>query len=398
MDGLANISAESCCASPRVVEMTAEREVTDAWVRRLVPDDPIFILRPEIIARNVERFRDQLDAEILYAVKCNPDKAVLTAMHDAGITRFDTASLPEIQMVKSLSRELECHFHHPIKSRRSVRESASSYDVCHFTIDSREELEKIRETLEPSGNTLHIRVAVPSGSGCCGSIDKFGATESETLQLLQEASAMGFELGLSFHVGSQCRDPGRYIAGLNTVANIIDRTNVEIDWINCGGGFPIDAGASEGLLLHAIFDALSDRLRDLRNRTGARILVEPGRALVATAISLIVRVNQRKARKLYLNDGIYGALSKGCCGCESVFSVRAISAVGGELADFSIFGPTCDSTDKLDARWLLPDGISEGDWIEVTTMGAYAGTLATRFNGFHQHSVVTIGEIDHFSD
>ena len=135
MNGLANISAESCCASPRIVAMAAEDEVTDALVRRLQPDDPVFILRPDVIARNIKHFRDRIDAEILYAVKCNPDRAVLAAVRDAGVTRFDTASLAEIQTVKSLGRELECHFHHPIKSRRSVRESASSYGVCHFTID-----------------------------------------------------------------------------------------------------------------------------------------------------------------------------------------------------------------------------------------------------------------------
>lgn len=375
-------------------DATARREATDSWIRKTEPDDPIFILDPTVIATNLGRFQDQLDADILYAVKCNSHKAVLRALRAAGVRRFDTASLPEIQLVKSLGNDVHCHFNHPIKSRHSIRESTTTHGVRHFTIDCMEELKKIAETLDPDGTTLHVRIAPPSAGGCCGTIDKFGATETEAVDLLSQASRLRFTLGLSFHVGSQCREPERYVKTLKALSNVIDRTDVEIGWINCGGGFPASGHADTHLLVQTILDTLSVRLTGLRARTGAKVLIEPGRALVAEAVSLIVRVHQRRGRRLYLNDGIYGALSKGCCGCEPTFSARPIGAHTGQIAEFSIFGPTCDSTDRLERRWLLPDSIAEGDWIEIEAMGAYAGALATRFNGFHDHRLVAIDEMD----
>jgi ornithine decarboxylase len=375
-------------------DAATRREITDSWIRRTEPDDPTFILDPTVIAANLGRFQDQLDADILYAVKCNPHKTVLKALHTAGVRRFDAASLPEIQTVKSIGHDVHCHFNHPIKSRRAIHDGAITHGVRHFTIDCMEELTKIAETIEPDGTTLHVRIGLPSASSCCGATDKFGATEAEALDLLQQASRLRFALGLSFHVGSQCRDPERYIKALEALSGVVDRTDVTIGWINCGGGFPAGGHAGTHLLVQTILEALAVRLTDLRARTGARVLIEPGRALVAEAVSLVVRVHQRRGLRLYLNDGIYGALSKGCCGCEPAFSTRPIGAHTGQMAEFSIFGPTCDSTDRLERRWLLPDSIAEGDWIAIEAMGAYAGALATRFNGFHHHQLIAIDEMD----
>lgn len=375
-------------------DYAARWEIIESWIRRAEPDDPIFILDPAVIAANLGRFQDLLDAEILYAVKCNPHRSVLEALRAGGVRRFDTASLPEIQMVKALGGDVDCHFNHPIKSRRSIRESALTYGIRHFTIDSPEELKKIAETLEPDGATLHVRLALPSASACCGTIDKFGATEAEAVDLLRQASRLRYTLGLSFHVGSQCRDPERYAKALDALSSVVDQTEVEIARINCGGGFPAGGHADTPPLFRTILDTLAVRLTGLRTRTGARIMVEPGRALVADAVSLIVRIHQRRGRRLYLNDGIYGALSKGCCGCEPDFRVRPVGPQNGQMAEFSIFGPTCDSTDRLERRWLLPDSIAEGDWIAIEAMGAYAGALATRFNGFHHHRLIAIGDLD----
>ena len=56
--------------------------------------------------------------------------------------------------------------------------------------------------------------------------------------------------------------------------------------------------------------------------------------------------------------------------------------IGPALREFALFGPTCDSADRMAGPFLLPDDIDEGDWIELGQLGAYGACLRTGFNGF----------------
>jgi ornithine decarboxylase len=53
-----------------------------------------------------------------------------------------------------------------------------------------------------------------------------------------------------------------------------------------------------------------------------------------------------------------------------------------KLADFSFYGPTCDSMDAAEGPFRLPEDVAEGDWIEIGMLGAYGVAMATRFNGY----------------
>ena len=120
---------------------------------------------------------------------------------------------------------------------------------------------------------------------------------------------------------------------------------------------------------------------------------EPGRVLVAGGGSVVVQVQGRRGRDLYLNDGVYGALSDaGVPGFT--FPVRLIRLEGPAPApaaeDFVFFGPTCDSADRMKGPFPLPADIREGDWIEIGQLGAYGACLRTAFNGFDRARLVEV--------
>jgi ornithine decarboxylase len=113
-------------------------------------------------------------------------------------------------------------------------------------------------------------------------------------------------------------------------------------------------------------------------------MCEPGRALVAEAESLIVRVDARRGNDLYINDGSYGMLFD-AAHLGFTFPVR----LGGReardpkaLAPFQFWGPTCDSIDHMKGPFMLPASIREGDYIEIGNTGAYARAIAGKFNGY----------------
>ena len=115
-----------------------------------------------------------------------------------------------------------------------------------------------------------------------------------------------------------------------------------------------------------------------------RLMCEPGRALVAEAESLIVRVDARRGNELFINDGSYGSLFD-AAHLNFNFPVKLVSRPVEEreaFIDFVLWGPTCDTVDHMKGPFRLPDKIREGDYIEFGNTGAYGRAIASRFNGF----------------
>src|SRR5207244_3279114 len=70
----------------------------------------------------------------------------------------------------------------------------------------------------------------------------------------------------------------------------------------------------------------------------------------------------------------------------------AAIAEGAPLHAFELFGPTCDSADRMKGPFLLPEDIDEGDWIELGQLGAYGACLRTKFNGFDGGTTVEVSD------
>jgi ornithine decarboxylase len=115
-----------------------------------------------------------------------------------------------------------------------------------------------------------------------------------------------------------------------------------------------------------------------------RVMCEPGRALVAEAESLIVRVDARRGNELFINDGSYGTLFD-ATHMGFNFPVRLVGREpepGEPMTAFSFWGPTCDTVDFMRGPFVLPTKIKEGDYIEIGNTGAYGRAIAGRFNGY----------------
>jgi len=348
------------------------------------PTEPMHCLRPATIAAAARRFVVGFAGDVLYAVKCNPEPAVLRALWEGGVRHFDCASAAEVRLVRQMFPQAQIHFMHPVKSRPAIREAYERHAVRDFVLDSADELEKIlQETGGAADLGLVVRLAMPKGGAVYDLSGKFGASLEEAVALLRAARPHAVRLGLSFHVGSQCLDPAAYGRALALVGEAVRGAGVPVEVIDVGGGFPVAYPDVTPPPLGAYFAAIQEGFAAL-DLPGARLWAEPGRALVAAGTSVVVLVEARRGDVLYVNDGVYGSLSDaGAPGFR--FPVRMIRLEGeasATLRPFAFFGPTCDSADFMRGPFLLPEDIREGDWIEIGQLGAYGGCLRTAFNGF----------------
>lgn len=370
----------------------------DALVAAMRPDVPLYVMRPDVLAETARDFVRQFPGEVMYAVKCNPDRLVLQTLYKNGVKAFDVASIEEVRAVRKVAPKAKPYFMHPVKSPEAIREAYNVHGVRAFVLDTVDELYKILNATRLAADLeLFVRLALPKNDTALVDFSgKFGATPEQAAILLQKCRMVAPRVGLSFHVGTQTLEPLAYDRALGTAARVIDESGVYIDALDVGGGFPVQYPDSNPPPLAAFMDAI--RAAAMKHGlAGIPLLCEPGRALVATCASLVVRVEQRRGSVLYLNDGTYGGLLEGGPLLRVRFPVRAVRAgrTGGKgqpMMDFSFMGPTCDSVDTMPGPFTLPADMKEGQWIEVGCMGAYGVVTRTNFNGFGRVRTVVLHE------
>lgn len=359
---------------------TSARALIDA----VKPDRPVFGIRPHAAGRAAQWFLQNFPGEVAYAYKANHSVFMIGALYGAGITQFDVASIVELEDAATIPG-VRLHFMHPVKSRAAIRLAYHEYGVRCFALDTEDELAKI---MEETGNArdlqLFVRIAVAAKNSRVPLERKFGTTGQKAAKLLVKTRQVADELGLTFHVGSQTTTPDAYVGALEEVHKLIVKAGVVVDGIDVGGGFPARYSDSHPAPLSAFMDVIAAGFERLPVSTDCRLICEPGRALVAEAESLIVRVDARRGEELFINDGSYGALFD-AAHLNFVFPVRLVSRDvpnSEPLQAFEFWGPTCDSIDRMKGPFMLPASIREGDFIEIGNVGAYGRAIGGRFNGY----------------
>jgi ornithine decarboxylase len=365
-----------------------------AVVRASAPEQPAILNRPHAAARAARFFVEKFPGKSLYAVKANPSADLLRVLWDAGVTHYDVASIVEVRLVRETLPQATLCFMHPVKASAAIREAYHDHGVRVFSLDSFEELEKIKAaTADAEGNvpedlTLCVRLRVSSEYSELSLASKFGCDLTQAGELLQATRQVADSLGVCFHVGSQSMSPHAYVQALERVRAAIVDASVLVDIIDVGGGFPSIYPGMEPPPLEDYFGVIDRTYESLPVSYSAELWCEPGRALCAEYNSMIVRVERRRGAELYINDGAYGALFDAAhVGWR--FPVRVLRDVVAndvetelEMEPFSFYGPTCDDMDHMEGPFDLPVDVKAGDYIEIGMLGAYGAAMKTAFNGF----------------
>ena len=364
-------------------------------VNTLQPENPVYCIRPNSVKKSVEFFKNNFPGKVLYAVKTNPDEKIIKIIIGSGIQNFDVASINEVKLIRKIDSKAKVYFMHTVKSRESIKEAYSQYNVKDFALDTKDELLKILEATNNAKDlNLYVRVSISNEHAEIDLSRKFGASPSEALGLLRLCKEHGKKVGLSFHVGSQCMHKISFSKGIAEIGKIIKKTKIIPDIINVGGGFPAIYPDLTPEPLENYLQEIKEALKNLKLEKMPEVFCESGRAIVAESGSTIVKVLLKKKQKLYINDGTYGSLFD--AGVPNfVLPAKMITngrVVSKKLTAFNFYGPTCDSLDYMKGPFLLPNNIKEGDYIELGQLGAYGTTFRTKFNGFYSDTIYQVDD------
>jgi ornithine decarboxylase len=265
--------------------------------------------------------------------------------------------------------------------------------VRDFVVDHIAELDKLIEEIG-TNIVIQVRVAAPNPSATISFNAKFGASPQDASALLRAVRDRGATAAISTHVGYQTLDPAAFTRALQLIGAVVDAAGVHPTYVNLGGGFP-SVLMPAGLSLDDFFGNIARTYAADSRLSATPLRCEPGSALAHPGGGVLAQVLLVKSDGVYLNDGVYGAMS------ELVHTriqppTRVYTRSGeprtGSLRPYTVFGPTCDSYDTIPAPFALPDTVREGDWLYMSMMGAYSQILITDFNGVGEHEYAIIDD------
>lgn len=399
MNGAPATRAERSLDERRRAEASALLSTMAARAAIALHGTPVLLLDPERVRRQYRRLRNALPfVRFHYAVKALAHDTVIAALDEAGCA-FDVATGEEVAQLVGRGVDPSRMLHtHPIKKPAEIAEALAA-GVRRFVVDNEAELGKFVDA--PPDVRLLVRLAYRSPHAKSDLSSKFGVGPFEAAHLVERAQALGIRIaGFSFHVGSQLDDPDRFAAAVaDTLALMEDlerRLGARFDTLDIGGGFPVSYDTSV-----ATIEEIAARMRPLLEPHAGRldIIAEPGRILVAEAMTLVTSVagiaERDDGRWYYLDDGLYGSYSN--VFTEDVhplvFAERELRDDAADAADHrwaTLAGPTCDSSDVIAREVLLPE-LEVGDLLVSPVMGAYTTVTATRFNGRPFTPVAVVG-------
>lgn len=360
------------------------------FLDRQQPATPCLIVDLDIVQANFRKLRQALpDAAIYYAVKANPAREIIDLLTRLGAC-FDAASVNEIDMVLDAGASADrISYGNTIKKATDIA-AAYRRGVRLFAFDSTEELQKIAK--HAPGSRVFCRI-LTSGEGAEWPLSrKFGCEPAMARSLLCAAKSLDLiPVGISFHVGSQQRDPKQWDQAIATAAELfraLDAEGVELQLLNIGGGFP--TRYRRGIPTLCAYGAAIRR--SIRRHFGNRlpdVIVEPGRQMVGNAgiiqTEVVLIANKsfdERKRWVYLDIGKFGGLAE-TEGEAIQYPIKSYKR--GPSERVVLAGPTCDSADILyeKSHYRLPLALDIGDRLEIRATGAYTSTYASvGFNGF----------------
>lgn len=363
------------------------------YLRTHAPEHPVLFFSPVMLQDTARAFIAEFPGFVTYAVKANPSEEVLENLIAAGVNGFDVASPVEMDTIARLAPEAALHYNNPVRSRSEIKH-AVALGVKSYSVDSHSELVKLGELVPADGVEIAVRFKLPVEGAAYDFGSKFGASVEKAEELVTLADQLGYTVSLNFHPGTQCTDPAAWETYIRCAGTIAARTGVRIARLNVGGGFPSHRLNDVLPQLSAIFALIQRVTCEVFGADHPALICEPGRALVAESYTLASRVKSiRDDGDVFLNDGIYGALSE----LHLVGVIDRIDALGPQAIHRTeprvmrtVFGPTCDSTDKLPSKIGFPADMQEEDHVLFYGVGAYSVATATRFNGYGNIAIETV--------
>jgi len=351
---------------------------------------------------------------VYYASKAWCTTAVLQVVAEEGLG-VDVATGGELHTALAAGIDPARLLLHGNHKSSAELDRALEVGVGRIVVDSFEELELLDALARARGVRARVLLRITPGIDAhtheyvrTGHDDsKFGFTLS--LGIADRAFARARELaglevlGIHAHIGSQVFGVDAFVANATVALDLLarwrDEHGVVLPEVDLGGGMgvayhPDDEPVAVAELAAAVRAEVASRA-SAHGLPVPRVLVEPGRAIVATSTLTLYRVGVVKdlpglSRWVSVDGGMSDNIRPALYGAEhaAVLASRLSDAPAGPV---NLVGKHCESGDVLGTGLPLPADVAAGDLVAMASTGAYTESMASNYNRIPRPAAVLVG-------
>ena len=354
---------------------------------------PAVIIDEAALRDRARRYLDGLrsrwpNSEVVWASKSLPLTSVFRTLGEEGLA-VDVAGGGELVMALAAGvKPSKILMHGNAKTDHEI-EMAVEAGVGTIVIDNFDDIDRLERIVK---NEQAVLVRIIPGilpethlANATGQDDsKFGLSISNAkvaIERLKASNKLRLD-GLHLHLGSQIMSTAPFVQSVEAIASL-----GEFSVYDLGGGLGVRYTHKDNPpSIEAYLDALIDTARKYLPST-AKILIEPGRSMVAdTAVTLYRVVTIKRSARTFvaIDGGMADNLEVSLYGQR--FEATVANRVGGGDL-YALVGRHCESGDILIDGVQLQDP-QVGDIIAVPVTGAYCLSMANNYNGARRPPVV----------
>jgi diaminopimelate decarboxylase len=378
---------------------------------------PLYVVDEDLIRQNCRLFREAflengMNTEVIYASKAFMNLAICKVVSEEGLA-LDVVSGGELYTaIKADFPVQKIYFHGNNKTPYEL-EMAISTGVGRIIVDNTQELELIEEICQSLNKSVDILLRVNPGIEAhthayiqtSKNDSKFGESIfNENLGSIIEGLMASKHInlkGLHCHIGSQIFEEESFYSAANIMLEFIASLKANhgfvTDELNLGGGFGVLYTQEDKPI--DIKSCLKNILEQIRNKAShlnikvPKLMIEPGRAIVANAGTTLYEVGAMKKTQsgkdyIFVDGGMTDNPRTALYDAKYEALIANKADVEGKTT-YTIAGKCCESGDIIIKEIELPE-TRRGDIVAVLSTGAYNYSMSSNYNRIPRPAVVFV--------
>jgi len=333
----------------------------------------------------------QVDSLVCFAVKANSNQAVIKVLADLG-AGADVVSQGEMRRALKAGIPANKIVYSGIAKTKLEMRFALEQDIFQFNLESENELERLSKVASNMGKTAQIafrinpdvdaetHAKISTGK----SENKFGIPISRAREIYLHASTLpNIEIqGVDVHIGSQLTSLKPFKNAFTLIHELVinlrsDGHNIKV--IDLGGGLGVNY--QKGEMDNAPVIDYCQFIQELFADLNCKIVLEPGRSLVAEAgllISEVVYKKKGEARTFLIIDSAMNDLLRPSM-YDAYHDIIPVKQDTGQKETYDIVGPVCETGDTFANNRELSK-LEEADLLAICSAGAYGAAMSSTYN------------------
>lgn len=326
---------------------------------------------------------------VAYSVKANSNLTILNILAQLG-SGFDVVSLGELERVLVAGGDPNKIIFSGVGKTAAEMQRALEVGISCFNVESFPELERLNEIagtmkkIAPVSLRINPNISVKTHPYIATGLkeNKFGIDYDQALKAYTTAAKLPHLkiVGIDCHIGSQITDLQPFLDAAERILILMEQIkkhDIKIEHINLGGGLGIKYHEETPPQPADYADALGKLITDKK----LKVIVEPGRSIIANAGILVTKVEYLKLmdHKNFavvdagMNDLIRPALYEAW---HKIIPVKYHTS--NSKATYDVVGPVCETSDFLGKNREL--SIMPGDLLAILSAGAYGSIMSSNYN------------------